>query len=111
MMTDELGKTDWDSWWLLTNHYLEAASAEKPQAEGQNIIAKIQFHSGSTVGFREENVERAQDRPQASGNLFLNQGTVALTIEEPTMRPNASKERGLQKKKNLLYSPMSVLKF
>lgn len=50
------------------------------------------------MGIRYDNVERAGDQPPASRELSLNQGTVAITMEEPIKAAKSNQRKRAPKK-------------
>ena len=52
------------------------------------------------MGIRDDNIERAQDQPPASRELSLNQGTLAIMMEEPIKAAkNKQRKRAPKKEK------------
>lgn len=105
VMTDKLGKRDWETRWLLADKHLEAGFVEELQTEGQNTIGEAQVHSGSTPGFGVDKFERAQDQPPVFPDLSLNQGAVAITMEKPIRASKLIQRKRAPKKDNLPVQP------
>lgn len=84
------------------NRHVEAASAEEPQAEAGTVIDQIQVHKGSMVGFRDGKGESVQDQLPSSGQVDLNQGTVAITVERLIEAPKIMERKRASKKKQPL---------